>query len=317
MTTALVGARSERIAAVFGLLLIAATWGVSFAPIKIALQELTALQFLHLRLWFAIAFLVPYALWKWRWSATGAAFGARGWTAGLVAGTTLTAIYWLQTAGLSGTTASKAGFITGLTVVIVPLFYAMLRRTRPELSVVAATLVSFIGLVLASVTEVDLDFNRGDLLLLIATAFNASHIIMMGTIGQRIEPVAFNAIQSVVNLVIISLLLGSFLPTFSGVSTTTMLIAAGTGFYAIGVLLLIQSWAQKRVSPVVAGLAFTTEPIFAATAGLLLLGESISSLQLVGFALVFAAMVAVEARYCLKWPLAKRPVANGLNTSDT
>lgn len=230
--------RSGRAAAVLGLLLIAATWGVIFAPIKIALQELTPLQFLHLRLWFAIAFLIPYALWRTVKSPTRSSFGFRGWGAGLAAGSILTAIYWLQTTGLGETTASKAGFITGLTVVIVPLFYAALRRTRPEVSVVIATMVSFFGLILASSTKVSFYFNRGDLLLLIATAFNATHIIMMGTIGQRIEPVAFNAIQSVVNLVIISALLGSFLPSVSGFSYTTLGIAAGTGFYAIGVLLL-------------------------------------------------------------------------------
>nr|WP_315463302.1 DMT family transporter [uncultured Rhodoferax sp.] len=316
MTTEAESSRSGRTAAVFGLLLIAATWGVIFAPIKIALQELTPLQFLHLRLWFAIAFLIPYALWKIVKSSSGLSFGHRGWVAGLTAGSTLTAIYWLQTAGLGETTASKAGFITGLTVVIVPLFYAALRRTRPEVSVVIATLVSFIGLILASANEVSFDFNRGDWLLLVATAFNATHIIMMGTIGQRTEPVTFNAIQSVVNLVIISALLGNFLPTFSGVSYTTLAIAAGTGFYAIGVLLLIQSWAQKRVSPVVAGLAFTTEPIFAAVTGYLLLDESISNMQLLGFALVFAAMVAVEARYYLKWPLTKNFVNADLKPSD-
>lgn len=308
--------RSGRAVAVLGLLLISATWGIIFAPIKIALQELTPLQFLHLRLWFAIAFLIPYALWKTVKSPTVSSFGFRGWGAGVAAGSILTAIYWLQTAGLGGTTASKAGFITGLTVVIVPVFYAALQRKRPEVSVVIATLISFFGLILASSTKVSFDFNRGDLLLLIATAFNATHIIMMGTIGQRVEPVAFNAIQSVVNLAIISALLGSFFPSVSGVSYATLAIAAGTGFYAIGVLLVIQSWAQKRVSPVAAGLAFTTEPIFAVVSGFFILDESISNMQFLGFALVFVAMVAAEARYYLKWPLSKFFASNNLKSSD-
>jgi drug/metabolite transporter (DMT)-like permease len=288
--------------AILGLLLIAATWGLSFAPMKIALEEVTPEAFLQLRMLSAFIFLA--ALWAFRLRRGGSAHAAPVKTTiayGSVAGMTLSLIYWLQTSGLALTTSSKAGFITGLTVVFVPILYAALRRKRPEISILVAAFVSFAGMAIASLADFSVDglhgFNRGDALLLAATIFNASHIIMMGTLAQDSDPTVFNAIQAAVNVIFISVLHGQILPEFRAISPATLSIAFITGFYAIGILLLIQSWAQSIVSPMVAGLIFTSEPVFAMLGGVTLLDESISMQQAIGFSLILLAMIAVETRH--------------------
>jgi drug/metabolite transporter (DMT)-like permease len=291
---------SRRPLAILGLLLIAATWGLSFAPMKMALTEVTPEAFLQLRVLSAFLFLAALAAFRARRRAQALPMRATV-AGGTVAGLTLSLIYWLQTSGLALTTSSKAGFITGLTVVFVPLLYAALRRRRPEISVLIAALVSCAGIGIASLTDLPViglhDINRGDLLLLAATVFNASHIIMMGTLAQDADPVVFNTVQAAVNVAFMSVLLGHPLPELQAVPLRVLAIAVVTGCYAIGVLLLIQSWAQSIVSPMVAGLIFTSEPVFALVGGVALLDEAVSMRQAVGFSLVLLAMVAVETRH--------------------
>lgn len=291
-----------RTSALWALIAIAATWGLIFAPMKIALAEVSPEVFLQLRLLSALLFLLPLMGWRMYRGGGGAYrnFLSADLPLGVIAGVVLFLVFWLQLTGLSLSTPSKAGFITGMTVAFVPLLYALLHRKRPQAYVIVAVAASFAGLTLASVNNYSAlasdDITHGDALLLTATLFNALHIILMGAAARRTDSIMFNTIQIVTMATIATLIVPLEAMNLFTYSTKTIVVALITGFFAIGILLVVQVWAQKYVSPVMAGLTFTLEPLFAALGGIFLLGEVISLRQGLGFALIFAAMIAVQLR---------------------
>ncbi|MEA2352717.1 MAG: hypothetical protein QOJ14_1131, partial [Thermoleophilaceae bacterium] len=125
---------------------IAAVWGLTFVMVQDAVERLPVMAFLGYR--FAAAALLVALVFRRRLAALSTA----GWRAGLVMGAFLTAGYVLQTLGLERTSASNAGFITGLFVVITPLIVALLFRERIGVAAWAAAGVSAAGLYLLSGT---------------------------------------------------------------------------------------------------------------------------------------------------------------------
>lgn len=298
------------------LLAIAATWGVAFTPMKLAVEETTVSMFLLLRLLSALLFLMPLAVWSTRRKASG---GALTWPRfdlsisglGLLAGLLLAAVFFLQLAGLALTVPSNAGFITGTTVVFVPLLYCALVRKIPGAPAVAAVVLALFGVYFASGLGVKSlaaeEVNRGDVLLLLAAVFNAAHIVLMGVAAQRNLSIGFNAVQVFVMTVLVAgyaVLAGEIDLSVGPYVVATAFV---TGFYAIGMLLVVQVWAQRLVSSVVAALIFTCEPVFAALTGYLWINERFSDLQVVGFGLILAAMIVAEMRRM--WvPAERRPI---------
>ncbi|HPL30323.1 MAG TPA: EamA family transporter, partial [Anaerolineae bacterium] len=130
---------THRLAADLALLLVTAIWGSTFVLVKDAVAHYPVLPFLALRFAVAAVALAPAAWWaRGRLRASDIAAGA-------AAGALLFAGYALQTFGLQETTASKAGFITGLSVVLVPLFVALLWRRLPTRTALAGTALATAG----------------------------------------------------------------------------------------------------------------------------------------------------------------------------
>jgi drug/metabolite transporter (DMT)-like permease len=280
------GVRRARLAEL-ALVAIAAVWGATFVMVQDAVREMPVTTFLAYR--FTSAGLVLAALFARPLSELGAA----GWKAGLRMGVYLTAGYLLQTYGLQRTTASNAGFITGLFVVLTPLLGAALYGQRPSRVAWVAAGVSAVGLFLLSGLGGSVH-PAGDALVLVCACAFALHILATGRGVRDHHPGALAAVQlgfcGVVNLVAAGVAGDLQAPRSTFVWTAlvvTSLIGSALGF-------LVQTYAQKWTTSARAALLIASEPAFAGLFGYVLKDERLSVIGWTGAGLILASIVAVE-----------------------
>nr|HRC87253.1 DMT family transporter [Thermoanaerobaculia bacterium] len=169
------------------LLAVAALWGGSFVLVHDALAQISPLEFLAIRFTLAtlvVGFVFRRQLLRFSWA---------GWKAGLAMGAALTAGFLLQTEGLRVTTASNAGFITGLFVVITPLLGALLLRSPVSWEAWVGAALAALGLYLLSGASGD--WNRGDLLELGCALAFACHILLTDRMVRRHPPGGLLVVQ--------------------------------------------------------------------------------------------------------------------------
>lgn len=262
-------------------------WGSTFVLIKDLLDRLPVADFLAVR--FVIAALVMVAIAPRSVAALAPAVRRRALLLGLVYG----AAQLLQTAGLGHTSASVSGFVTGMYVVLTPLFAAVLLRQRiPTVTWVAVALATA-GLAVLSLRG--LAFGYGETLTLAAAALYALHILGLGRWSRASDAYGLAVLQMAVIAVVCTLgaLPGGIeLPatTADWVSVVYMALVAGA------LALLVQTWAQAHLPPTRAAIVMTMEPVFAASFAVALGGEQVTLRLLVGGALVLAAMLVAELR---------------------
>jgi drug/metabolite transporter (DMT)-like permease len=274
-------------AAELGLVGIAAVWGLTFVMVQDAVERLPAMAFLGYR--FLPAALLVALVFRRRLGV----LPRGGWGAGLLMGSFLTAGYVFQTLGLEHTSASNAGFITGLFVVITPVIAALALRERIGPGAWAAAAVSALGLYLLSGTH-GLSFRGDGLEVLCAVAFSAHIVVTARSVGSY-DPGALLAIQlGVCGLFCLAVAaIGGQLEAPHGATVwsaliVTALVASALGFF-------VQTYAQRHAPPARTALILASEPAFAGLFGWLAGGEHLSALAWTGAALIMAAILAVEA----------------------
>jgi drug/metabolite transporter (DMT)-like permease len=206
-------------------------------------------------------------------------------------GAFLTAGYVFQTFGLEHTSASNAGFITGLFVVITPLIGAALFRERIGGAAWAAAAVSALGLYLLAGAG---GLNRGDALaLLCAVAFSAHIVATARSVGAH-DPGALLVVQlGVCGLACLAVAaIGGDLEAPRGGTVwsaliVTALVASALGFF-------VQTYAQRHAPPARTALILASEPAFAGLFGWLAGGEHLSAVAWAGAVLIMVAILAVE-----------------------
>ena len=271
-----------------GLVAIAAIWGLTFVMVQDAVAEIAVMTFLAYR-FIPAALIVGLISWR-----SLRSLSAAGLKAGGLMGVFLTAGYMFQTFGLERTTASHAGFITGLFVVLTPVFGALFLRQKIGRSAWIASGVSAIGLYLLSGLSGEGSL-AGDLLVLGCACSFAFHILATDR-GVKGHPVgALLAIQlgvcGVFSLVVATAQGELVLPQSSTVWSAlvvTSLFASALGFF-------VQTYAQTHASPARTALILASEPAFAGLFAYAFKGETLSLLGWVGAGLIMAAIVTVEA----------------------
>ncbi|MFQ5855329.1 MAG: DMT family transporter [Anaerolineae bacterium] len=273
------------------LLMVSLIWGATFVMVKQAVTHVGPLTFIALR--FTLAGLAMILLFHRRLRTVS----RRELAAGGLIGVFLFAGYAFQTAGLQLTTVSKAGFITGLYVVIVPLAaWAWLRRP-PGWSALAGVLLAMAGLALLTL-QIDerVTIGQGDLLVLVGAVSFALHIAAIGAFAPHMDALALATIQIAATAIIAG-------PAALLVETPTWPIygqvwfaVAFTGVLATCVAFGIQTVAQVFTSPTHTALIFATEPVFAALFGVLLAGEWLSDRAWLGCGLILTGMLIAKLR---------------------
>ena len=164
--------RSDRRRAEIILLGVVAAWGLTFPAIKVAVTDVTPALFMALR--FGLVLVGLAAIGRGRYSKNLKV----GWRSGLILGLLLWASYLFQALGLAHTTATRSAFITGLSVVIVPLVYIPLRRRMPGWRVVVGIALSVVGLFLMTRPDVG-RLNLGDILTFGTAISYALYIVIL------------------------------------------------------------------------------------------------------------------------------------------
>ena len=266
---------------------IASIWGLTFVMVKDAIEELPTMAFLAYR--FIPASLIVALVFRKQL----ARLSPDGWRAGAVMGVFLTGGYVFQTLGMEQTTASNAGFITGLFVVLTPVLGAIVLRQSLPATVWAAAGVAAVGLWLLA--GAGTDFNvRGDGLVLICSFSLAAHILATSGAVKLHDVGALLAIQlGVVGLTcfFIAAVAGDLEApqgaTVWSALIVTSLIASALGFF-------VQTFAQQHAPPARTALILAAEPAFAGLFGWLLNDDRLTATGWLGAVLIMTAIVAVE-----------------------
>jgi drug/metabolite transporter (DMT)-like permease len=292
--------RSRTVVAHLLLLAVVLVWGTTFSLVKAALVETTPLVFNLFRM--SLAFAVLAAV---NWPSL------RGLTRidlklGVAAGVFLGLGYQFQTSGLNHTTASKAAFLTGLVVVIVPLLsalpgVALAGSIKPSADTYAGALLALAGLVLLTTqagSGVGLlsGIGLGEWLCLGCAVAFAAHLLMLARAAPRVSARRLGTLQigfaAVVMLV--TLPLGGR-PHFHGAPIVWIALAV-TALLATAAAFTIQSWAQQHLPASHTALIFTLEPVFAWLTSLFFFGEQLGRRALLGAGLILAGIVIAELR---------------------
>jgi drug/metabolite transporter (DMT)-like permease len=283
------------------LVAIAAVWGLTFVMVQDAVARLPVTAFLAYRFIPAAVLVGVVARRDLR------ELSPDGWRAGLVIGFFLTAGYLCQTFGLQHTSASNAGFITGLFVVLTPLLGAVVLRQRAGRTAWVAAGVAALGLFLLSGAGAEFRAAGDGLVLLCAIAFSA-HILATDR-GVARHPVgALVAVQlGVCGLACLLIAAGGGdLEAPRGGEVWSALVVTALVASALG--FLVQTYAQRHASPARTALILASEPAFAGLFGYLLAGDRLGAVEWLGAATILAAIVAVDAVPRLRPP---RPLPEG------
>jgi drug/metabolite transporter (DMT)-like permease len=270
--------------------------------VKDAVANFPVFSFLALRFAFAALVLLPFVVRRKR----NAGIKVRGGkptplllraSAPLLIGVALFAGYSFQTAGLHLTTPAKAGFITGLSVVIVPIFAALILRQPPQRNAWLGVGLAVVGLGLLTL-QAGLGIEFGDLLVLCCAVAFAAHILLTGHYAPHHDPLRL----TLGSLMTVAVLSGTAALIFdrpmnpAALTPSILFAAVFTGVFATSVAFGLQTVAQRFTTSTHTALIFAAEPVFAGLFSFLLTGEVMGPRQLVGCGLILAGMLVAEIR---------------------
>lgn len=267
------------------LLLVAILWGSAFAAQRVAGQLGSVHLFNAARFLVAGLVLLPLAF-RSRWSAPQVR-----WTC--AAGTVLFAASALQQAGMLTTTASNAGFLTSLYVVIVPLVIFLGWGDAPKLHSIAAIILAAAGAYLLS-TGGTYVTRPGDLLELAGAALWALHVVILGKFASRYDPIAFSSGQLLAASALSWVASGIWEAAAFPMDPVLLVPILYTAIVSLCLGYTLQIWGQRHTPPTDAAILLSLEAVFAAAAGAFLLGEQLNSIQAIGCAVIVVAVLVSQ-----------------------
>jgi drug/metabolite transporter (DMT)-like permease len=287
---------TKRLRADLALAFCSLIWGSTFVVVKDALADVSVFVYIAVRFTLAAALM---AILYWR--SLRQLDGRTVW-AGVQIGFFMLGGYVFQTAGLKFTTPSKAAFITGSSVVLVPVLLAAFGRRRLNAWIWIGALAALVGLYCLTVPAEGLGgFNRGDPLVFVCSVMFALHIIFIGRYVGRSSVGSLAFLQVATTAVASAILLSVFatmgwehpLIHWTGQLLFAVLITA-IGSTVIGFSL--QVWAQQHTSPSHTALLISLEPVFAALTSWLFVHEHLGPRILLGAILILAGILLAELK---------------------
>nr|WP_303801217.1 EamA family transporter [Alicyclobacillus macrosporangiidus] len=269
------------------MLLVALIWGTTYVASKDVVSSVPVLQFLFIRFALTTLLMLPMTFGAIR-SADRST-----WLTGLVFGLFLFAIFTLETYRVANTSAANAGFIISLFAVMVPLIDSIVYRRRAKLGLLGAGVLSVLGTALLTLRGAQIHVNLGDLLVLGAALCRASQMTLTKkmTDGKQVDSGALTTIQLGV-VAIGSGVVSMFQhPSLTGLTLSFWLITGYLAVFATMFAFFIQMTMIRRTSPARVAVLMSSEPVFAAVCSVLLLGEHLSVVEMVGGLCIVAAML--------------------------
>ena len=273
------------------LLLTATIWGSAFVAQSVGMEHVGPFTFTFSRSIIGGMVLLPCILLLGKWKK---GFATKvEWIGGICCGIALCVASNFQQVGMQYTTVGKAGFITALYVVLVPIFGIFMKK-RVSLLIWGCVAVSVAGLYLLCMPAGAFVLAFGDLLVLLCAVLFSVHILVIDHFSPKGDGVVISCIQ----FFTCGILSGIPMLFFEHPSVGSILDAKWSILYAgvlsSGVAYTLQVVAQKNVNPTVASLIMCLESVVAVLAGWIILGQGMSSREIWGCALMFAAIVVAQ-----------------------
>ena len=290
--------RRDKITGTLQLLLAAFIWGIAFVAQQTGMNYVGPFTFNAIRNLIGAAVLCPCI---WFLKSRGAA-GNGGelspgekkalWQGGLVCGFFLCVAGNLQQVGLKYTSVGKAGFITAMYIVIVPLLGLFLRR-KVGLRIWISVVLAVIGLYLLSVRET-LTMGKGDFLTLMCAFAFSFQIMAVDYFSKRTDGVRLAQLQFLVCglLTLIPMVLTEQVEPAGIRSAGIPILYAGV--LSCGVAYTMQILGQRKIRPAIASLLMSLESVISALAGWILLSQVLSGKELAGCVIMFAAILLAQ-----------------------
>lgn len=276
------------------LVLTALIWGLAFVAQSVSMDYIGPWTFTCLRSFIAgVALIFVIPLLKKSNSLTLETFKDKTLLlGGLFCGFFLASASMFQQIGIIYTTVGKAGFITALYVVFVPVFSIFLKKRIPIHQWIAVV-IALIGLYFLSIHE-GFTISKGDGLILICAILFAFHILVIDHYGKLVDGLKMSCIQFfVVGFICLLPMLLVEKPTLNQIIQASLPILYA-GFLSSAVGYTLQIIGQKYTEPTIATLLLSLEAVFAAIAGYFILHQVLSFRELLGCALVFIAILLAQ-----------------------
>ena len=288
--------KKEQIKGILQLLLATLIWGCAFVAQSMGMDHLGPMSFQAIRSLLAVLALLPVILladrdpgrYIPRWKAREL------WKTGILCGLALFVAQGLQQVGLQYTEPGKAGFITAMYIVLVPVLGLFLRR-KCGLRVWISVALAVAGLYLLSCVGVT-KINIGDILILISAGAFAVQIVLIDILAQELDGLRLNCVQFMV-VTALSTLAAVFTeaPTWQAVWDCALPLLY-TGVLSSGAAFSLQILGQQHLPPEPASLIMSLESVFAVLAGWVILGQTLSPTELLGCCLVFAGVILCQLK---------------------
>ena len=281
----------------------AVIWGFAFVSQVQGMDSMSPLFFNAARFTLGAVSLLPVMTLFRKWTsdtipAPTASNRPRAWASTAVVGTLCGALLFtagtLQQYGiLHGKSAGRAGFVTAIYIVLVPLFGLFLHRRVTALTGLSV-IIALVGFYLLCFTNGPDGVNRGDLMVFLGSVCFALHILAIDTLGARIDPIRLSFVQFVVTAALswIGALVDGSINWEGAAQAWIPLLYAGFG--SVGIAYTLQSIGQRYVPPTQAALALSLESLFSVVGGALLLGEQMTVRGYWGCVLIFSGTMMAQ-----------------------
>ena len=272
-------------------------WGMAFIAQSVGMNLIGPFTFQAIRCLLGVLFLFPVttlfdrkigvkeSLKKWK--------NPTLWISGIICGVALFIATSLQQVGLVYTTPGKAGFLTAMYIVLVPILGIFVHR-KPGINALFSVILALIGLYLLSFTNIS-NVNIGDLFMIGCAFAFAVQILLIDRFAQQLDGLRLNCVQA---LVVSTLSVPGILLNQETIEMNTILSCwlplCFAGVLSMGVGYSLQIVGQKRLEPTAASLIMSLESVFSALGGWLLLRNTMTPAELTGCALVFAGVIVSQ-----------------------
>jgi drug/metabolite transporter (DMT)-like permease len=269
----------KRFYANLGLLIVAMIWGATFPVVKIALNSMSPFAFNTIRFFITSLLFLPL-------------ISKKGIKEGFKIGLATFLGYSFQTVGLEYTTATNAGFITSIYVVLTPIIAYLLYKMPVKRIDIVGTIIAFLGFYLLSGYT---GFNVGDLLMLACAFAFATEIAMIAYYSRRINPTML-AFWQILAVAVLSLPPALVTTTKFVINTEVVMALLITAVFATFIAKMLQNWLQRYVRVSEASIIFSMEGVFSHLFAVVMLGETLTLTQYFGAGLIVLAVLLVSLK---------------------
>jgi len=275
------------------LLMIAVFWGASYTLTKLALDVLQPFTLTALRL--IIGFILSAIIFYRNILKSN----FRTIKYSLILAAILVGMFITMSYGLKNTTASNAGFLISLAVIIIPVFSYLFLKQKIEKKVVIGVCIAPIGIALLTLNG-QLSVKSGDLLCILCAVFSALHVVVMGVFTKKVDSIALGILQlgfAGIFCIVFSMFTETVrLPNTAvswGATLALSILCTAVGY-------IVQATSQQYTSATHTGLILSLEPVFSAISGYMLLGEILSLKGYIGAAVLLLSVLIAELDFTKK-----------------